>query len=433
MNEGHHQGRAGGLAGADGDPALAAGRGSLVRGVSRRSADAVRALWYSNAPWAGTGYGQQTQQAVQRLIKDGHEVAIHAIYGLEAATSTWNGIKIYPRGVNPYSDDIVVAHWMEWTQATNLPKLLMTLFDVWVLKAPNLEKVPNIASWVPVDHQPCPPEVAQWCSRPNVMPVAMSKFGADMLNRLDIRNVYVPHAIESVFEPTPFVKDQQGKQMSGRQIMGFSDDEFVVMMTAANKGVYPPRKAFAENFMAFGMFAQKHPDAVLYMHSDQTPSMGGIDLKVLAEMCGIPENRIRYADPYLYRLGFPHHAMAALYTGADVLLAASMGEGFGIPVIEAQACGTPVIVSNFTAQPELVGDGWVVDGQPFWDAAQKSWFLTPSVPSILNALEEAYSRGRGKSKKAVEFARQYEADAVYESHWKPAMKEIAAWCRSSQS
>lgn len=433
MNASNHQGSPTGFGRPDGDPALAAGRGTLARGISHRTSDAVRALWYSNAPWAGTGYGQQTQQAVQRLIKEGHEIAIHAIYGLEGSTSTWNGIKIYPRGMNPYSDDIVVAHWMEWTQATQLPKLLMTLFDVWVLKAPNLEKIPNIASWVPVDHQPCPPDVAAWCQRPNVMPIAMSKFGASALEKLGIRSLYVPHGIESVFKPTPHVRDNANKVITGRDIMGFNEDQFVVMMTAANKGVYPPRKAFAENFMAFSMFAEKHPDAVLYMHSEEAGSAGGIDLKTLAQMCGIAPERIKYADPYLYRLGLPQNALAALYSGADVLLAASMGEGFGIPVVEAQACGTPVIVSNFTAQPELVGDGWVVDGQPFWDAAQKSWFLTPSVPSILNALEEAYKRGRGRSKKAVEFAKQYQADAVYESHWKPAMKEIAAWCRSSQS
>lgn len=433
MNASSNQGRASGPAGLGGDPALAAGRGSLVGGVSRRTADAVRALWYSNAPWAGTGYGQQTQQAVQRLIKEGHEIAIHAIYGLEASTSTWNGIKIYPRGMNPYSDDIVVAHWMEWTQSTSLPKLLMTLFDVWVLKAPNLDKVPNIASWVPIDHQPCPPDVAAWCQRPNVMPIAMSKFGQTELEKLGIRSIYVPHGIESVYQPTEFVKDNAGKQISGRKIMGFEDDRFVVMMTAANKGVHPPRKAFAENFMAFSMFAQRHPDAVLYMHSEASPSMGGLDLNLLAEMCGIAPDRIKWADPYLYRMGLPLHAMAALYSAADVLLAASMGEGFGIPVVEAQACGTPVIVSNFTAQPELVGDGWLVDGQPFWDPAQKSWFLTPSVPSILNALEESYRRERGTSKKAVEFAKQYDADFVYDTHWKPAMKEIAAWCRSSQS
>lgn len=433
MNENRHQRRARGNAGTGGDPALAAGRGSLVRGVGYRTPDAVRALWYSNAPWAGTGYGQQTQQAVQRLIKEGHEIAIHAIYGLEGSTSTWEGIKIYPRGMSPYSDDIVVAHWMEWTQATTLPKLLMTLFDVWVLKAPNLEKVPNIASWVPIDHQPCPPEVMSWCMRPNVMPIAMSKFGQRMLDQQGVRSLYVPHGIESVFKPTSSIKDQDGREITGRKIMGAEEDQFVVMMTAANKGVHPPRKAFAENFMAFGMFAAKHPDAVLYMHSEASGSMGGLDLTTLAQACGIAPERIKWVDPYLYRIGLPQHAMAALYSAADVLLATSMGEGFGIPVVEAQACGTPVIVSNFTAQPELCGDGWIVDGQPFWDPAQRSWFLTPSVPAILNSLEEAYQRGRGRSQKAVDFAKQYEADAVYESHWKPAMKEIAAWCRSSQS
>jgi hypothetical protein len=355
------------------------------------------------------------------------------MYGLEGSTSTWNGIKIYPRGLNPYSDDIIVAHWMEWTQSTKLPKLLMTLFDVWVLKAQNLDKVPNIASWVPIDHAPIPPEVLAFCKRPNVLPIAMSKFGKTEFDRAGVRSVYVPHAIESVFKPTMIVKDNANKQITGRQIMGFNDDDFVVMMTAANKGVHPPRKAFAENLMAFGMFAERHPEAKLYMHSEASGSMGGIDLNTLVAACGIAPERIKWADPYLYRQGLPPHALAALYSASDVLLASSMGEGFGIPVIEAQACGTPVIVSNFTAQPELVGDGWVVDGQPYWDAAQKSWFLTPSVPGILNALEQAYARERGTSQKAVEFAKQYDADRVYDEYWKPAMKEIAAWCRSSQS
>jgi glycosyltransferase involved in cell wall biosynthesis len=355
------------------------------------------------------------------------------MYGLEASTSTWNGIKIYPRGMSPYSDDILAAHWMDWTQASKLPKLLITLFDVWVLRAGNLDKIPNIASWVPIDHQPLPPDVAKWCMKPNVMPIAMSQFGKRMLDQQGIRNVYVPHAIESVFKPTDAITDSNGKRVTGRELMGFDDDKFVVMMTAVNKGVHPPRKAFAENFMAFSMFATKHPDAVLYMHSCQAPSMGGIDLKVLATMCGIEEDRIKYVDEYLYRMGLPQNAMAALYTAADVLLAASMGEGFGIPVVEAQACGTPVIVSNFSAQPELVGEGWLAEGQPYWDPAQVAWFFTPAVSSILSGLEQAYARGRVKSQKAITFAGQYEADTVFDKFWRPAMKELAAWCRSSQS
>lgn len=400
--------------------------------VRVRPADRIRALWYSNAPWAGTGYGQQTQQAVQRLIKDGHEIAIHANYGLHGAASNWGGIKIYPGGFSTYSDDIIAAHWQEWTQSTDLVKLLITLFDVWVLKAQNLDKVPNIASWVPVDHSPCPPDVVAWCMKPNVMPIAMSQFGYKMLEQVGVRSVYVPHAIEPVFKPTPHIIDNGGKKMTGRQLMGWEDDRFVVMMTAANKGVHPPRKAFAENLMAFGMFAQKNPDAVLYMHTDETPGMGGIDLATLLMACGIDRDRVKFADPYMYRLGYPQNALAALYSAADVLLAPSMGEGFGIPVIEAQACGTRVIVANFSAQPELLGDGWLVEGQPYWDAAQKAWFVTPNVRSIISALNEA-KNNRGVSQQAVTFAKQYDADAVYDKFWKPALKEIVEWCRSSQS
>lgn len=48
--------------------------------------------------------------------------------------------------------------------------------------------------------------------------------------------------------------------------------------------------------------------------------------------------------------------MSALYSGADIFVFPSLYEGFGIPPIEAMACGTPVIASNATSLPEVVGD-----------------------------------------------------------------------------
>jgi glycosyltransferase involved in cell wall biosynthesis len=47
----------------------------------------------------------------------------------------------------------------------------------------------------------------------------------------------------------------------------------------------------------------------------------------------------------------------ALYSGATALLFPSHYEGFGLPPLEAMSCGTPAIVSNRSAQPEVVGDG----------------------------------------------------------------------------
>lgn len=48
--------------------------------------------------------------------------------------------------------------------------------------------------------------------------------------------------------------------------------------------------------------------------------------------------------------------LACLYSGAQFLIFPSLYEGFGIPVIEAMACGLPVITSNVTSLPEVVGD-----------------------------------------------------------------------------
>ena len=433
MNARHRQQHAGRVTRPGSGIAAASGRSALAGSSRPASSESLRILFYSNAPFAPTGYGTQTAQLVPRLIQEGNEVAIHAMYGIEAVPSMWNGIKMYPRGMAPYSDDVVTAHWMDWSNGNkNLPPMLMTLFDVWVLKSASLDIIPNIASWVPIDHAPCPPEVVAFCQRKNVKPIAMSQFGKRMLEAQDVECLYAPHGIEDVFKPT--AKWSNGQQeLTGRQIMGIPDDKFVVMMNSANKGVNPSRKSFAENILAFAIFAQTRPDAILYLHTESMGSMGGINLMHLLEACGLKPEQYKIIDQYAYRMSVPQGALAAIYSAADVLLACSMGEGFGIPVVEAQACGTRVIVSDYTAQPELVGSGWKVETQPFWDAAQKAWFCTPQVPSIVDALRASYEAPRGADKAAVEFASQYSADRVYEAHWKPIMKELSAWCRSSSS
>jgi len=49
-----------------------------------------------------------------------------------------------------------------------------------------------------------------------------------------------------------------------------------------------------------------------------------------------------------------------LYNGAEALIFPTLYEGFGAPPLEAMACGTPVVASNVTAVPEVVGDAAVL-------------------------------------------------------------------------
>jgi len=60
-------------------------------------------------------------------------------------------------------------------------------------------------------------------------------------------------------------------------------------------------------------------------------------------------------------LGYvPEEELPYLYNGADLLLYPSLYEGFGFPILEAMACGTPVITSNISSLPEVAGKAAVL-------------------------------------------------------------------------
>lgn len=56
----------------------------------------------------------------------------------------------------------------------------------------------------------------------------------------------------------------------------------------------------------------------------------------------------------------PYKHLPYLYNAADVFIYLSLYEGFGLPVLEAMACGTPVIASNASSLPEVVGDAGIL-------------------------------------------------------------------------
>jgi glycosyltransferase involved in cell wall biosynthesis len=379
---------------------------------------------FSNSPGQPTGYGQATDALVKLLKRQGANVAALSNYGHEGINTIYNTeygeIPIYARGSEAYSNDVAPAHHKHWKALNDKqPDLMITLYDVWVLSGKAYDNIP-IASWTPIDHNPVPPGVLQWLKKENVTPLAMSKFGLDQINKAGVEGHYIPHSIDTkVFKPTDKILDQPVQEF-----MGFEDDRFVVGMNAANKasGIIH-RKAFGENMMAFAMLCRKYPDAILYIHTDAS-SQHGWNLMALGQMLGIPTDNMAFPDPLSYRYGMSQEMLAGIYSSFDVLLATSYGEGFGVPTIEAAACGVRPIVSNFAASPELVGDGWVVGGQPLYDPAQHSFFTIPSVPEIFAALEEAYKRGKGKSDKAIEFAQNFDHEKVWQENWMPVLRKL---------
>lgn len=378
----------------------------------------MRILWFSNAPWAPTGYGQQTAQVVPRLVADGHDVAIAANHGLAGGPLKWRGVPVLPQGFDQFSNDILRDHFDAFSRGE--PAALITLYDVWPIHLERLKGVPT-ASWVPVDHVPVPPDVQTWCRDRFV--IAMSQFGVAQFAAAGIRARYVPHAVEPDFAPR-----SDADRSALRERMGIPADAFLIMINAANLSKVVDRKAWSEMFLAVARLQSEHPDVYLYVHTDPV-NPGGMPLDILAVASGLDGERCRWAQPYRYRSGlYEPEDLANFYAAADVLLSTSLGEGFGLAVIEAQACGTPVIVNDFSAQPELCGAGWTVRNQPFWDKTQGAWFGLPLVADIYAKLVAAReSRGdSGLRERAVAFAQQYGADAVFAGFWRPVLEELDA-------
>ncbi len=66
-------------------------------------------------------------------------------------------------------------------------------------------------------------------------------------------------------------------------------------------------------------------------------------------------------DKQIFFTGFvPDDDLVALYSGARVFLYISLYEGFGLPILEAMACGCPVITSNISSMPEVAGDAAIL-------------------------------------------------------------------------
>ncbi len=66
-------------------------------------------------------------------------------------------------------------------------------------------------------------------------------------------------------------------------------------------------------------------------------------------------------EKYITYWGEPDDAvLIKLYNAADVLLAPSLYEGFGMTILEAMACGTPVVTSNVSSLPEVAGDAAIL-------------------------------------------------------------------------
>jgi glycosyltransferase involved in cell wall biosynthesis len=390
----------------------------------------IRILYSSNAFWSSSGYGVQGRSLLPRLAElpevGGREnIANFAWYGMQGGMHNVEGFRIYPAGADPYGNDIIQAHTQDFGA-----NIVITLIDVWVLRETAAKVAPALwLPWLPIDHDPVPDAVLNAIQGAHTV-LSYSKWGRDMLTAQGVKNEYIPHGVEpSVYR----VLDDQGRvEQFRQQVLRCQPGDHLTVMVAANKG-YPDRKGFQVQLRSWANFAKDKPHARLYVHTEPTTMYGGIDFPKLCANLGIGE-RVVFPDRYQYFKGLPPEYMGILYNSADAYLGAGMSEGFGIPLIEAQACGVPIITTDFSAMPELVRWGYkVAPADMFW-TPMNAWQAWPDVHGIQDALEELYAQWHDNGKqwplaqrlKAQDAIHgEYSWDSIVRDQWAPLMTRLA--------
>ena len=370
-----------------------------------------------SAPFTRSAYGLQTALFVPRIAKLGYEVIISSPHSFAGGPLDWNGFRIIPAADDAMGNDILTANYRYYEA-----DLLLTLCDIFKL-APSVKGLAgiNVAHWVPIDCNPLGKGDLYVLREGAGTPIAVTRFGLEVMRDDGLDPCYVPHGVDtSVFKP--------GERQEVRSSLGVSENTFVIGICAMNRDRV--RKGLVEQVMAFRDFWENHPDSRLMMHT--APVSAELHLEALVRTLGFPEGTVMFPDRYSLATGvIGNDAMCAWYCALDVLSACSYGEGFCVPVLEAQACGVPVIVTDFSGQGEMCLRGWKIPGKRYWINGHEAWWRRPEVSDITHAYETAWQVKEDRKmpewrKVAREEALAFDADAITELYWKPVLARIEA-------
>jgi len=373
----------------------------------------LKIMWSSNGVFCHSGYSTQSRDILYRLIDDKWKMAHTAFYGLEGGILTVNGLKIYPKLADQWGVDAAMHNGNHWGADA-------TVFfqDSWVLNINILKKIKRPIFYVPVDHDPAPPAVVERMKLAYRI-ITFSKFGQKMLENAGFASEMIPHGVDTeLFRPM--------NKLAMRKKYGIPPDIFLFGMVSANKD-NPPRKSFQRVMDAFAKFHKKHPKSGLFMHT-LLEQGGGFNIAQYSRHLGINE-KIYHMKPYDVIVTLGSDKIAELINTFDVLLCPSQNEGFGIPIIEAQSCEKPVIVTDWTAMPEhIIEEKTGLKTK----VAFKRWtglggyVAHPDPDDLYNNMEKIYKMDIGKMGKRARkhILKNYDMNKIVSEKWIPFLKGI---------
>jgi glycosyltransferase involved in cell wall biosynthesis len=351
----------------------------------------LRIFWNSNAVFSHSGYGTQSNLIIRGLLESGFPIAHCAFYGLQGFPIVLNGLKIYPVIADTWGSDAMIFHSNDWKADINI-----SYQDVWPLDDRTMQSVKR---WIPLTMVDTDPVHSGIIMRLRLAwkILVPAQFGKDMLAKNGFNSTLIYHGVD-----TDIYKPLDKKECL--KTFGVPEGRFIFGSVAANKE-NPPRKSFQEMFDAFRMFRKVHPEAAMFIQT-QLGAPGGFPIKEYIHYLGL-DSDVFFVDEYASAYKLDSLSMAKMFNCFDCLLIPSQSEGFGLPIMEAQSCGVPVITHNWTTMPEAI-----IEGETGFtvNTAYKRWsmgnnyFAVPDTQDIYDKMELIY---KADKKKMSENARNY--------------------------
>ena len=375
----------------------------------------MRILWISDAGSHG-GFANVTHSIGERLVRDyGHDIHVLAV---NYRGDHWpTNLKLYPATLDDPKDTMGMTRYVKMLAQVmpeaivfvNDPKVVLNSlmanpFDpervLWRgMKMPDGAVYrPPILAYLAIDGYNSPRSWDFLVDR--VQRIAMSHFGQQTMPEAPV----VWHGVDtSVFYP----RDKR----EAKRALGFDPDGFLVLRVDKNTW----RKDYPASWKALRPALRAHPDIAVHFHCRRNAS-DGYDLEGVRWNDEDIRERVTHTADLGLTVGVGEDQLATLYSAADLFLSTSWGEGFGLTLLEAMACGTPALAQDCSSITEVVGPGGILvkpKGRMHVPMGQEQ--CIPDVDKFAYWIEHLYNARAMREKlgqAAVEHAAQFSWDVA---------------------
>jgi len=316
----------------------------------------MKVLWVGDAV-VSSGFARCTHVACDALHAAGHDVRvlglnyygdphdypypIHPCYQPLDHGRDGFGVGRLPHFVNRYEPDVVVLLNDPW----NVPGYVAALSDKLEADHP----IPNLVGWLAVDSQN---QQGAACEDLDLI-VTWTKFAQ---RELSCGGYTGPFAL------APLGVDRGNyrplDRMQSRRFLGPLADRVGEGFLVGAVGRNQTRKRLDLTIRYFARWVADHrPDAYLYLHVGPTGDTN-FDLESLSRYYGVLDRVI--VGRAALGSGAEEWLMPTVYSMLDLYISTSQGEGWGLPALEAMACGVPCILPDWAAFSEWPGDAVVL-------------------------------------------------------------------------